>query len=350
MTSNPRLIFASLPSGLPELGLTIVSDSSQSIDIDEVPLSGAVLVKLLACSLDPYMRNRMRPVDVPGDMPAFTLGETMNGHGVAAVVRSENEKIPAGSYLYGFLPYQAYTIIPALDSHAENLAKLGLQTITNPLNLPWTNFVGGAGMPAQTAYYAVKRVGECKEGETIFISAAAGAVGQMAIQLAKRSGLKVIASVGSQRKLDFVRSLGADHAFNYKVSDVGKELQAHGPIDIYLDLVGGQTLEATIANCAMGARILICGAISCYNSDFEHAYGVKNLWLVNRYRITMKPVVVIDMDAADFGEFYETVPPMLNSGELKYLEQVCEGFEPAGEAFRNIFTGDNFGKVVIKLY
>ncbi|KAG1866680.1 hypothetical protein F4604DRAFT_1778258 [Suillus subluteus] len=331
MTTNQRIIFNEMPNGLPN------------------PKTRGILVKALAFSLDPYMRNRMRPVDIPGDIDAFPLGETITGFSVAVVLRSETPLIQAGQHVYGFMHYQRYSVIPSIDANALGMKGLSLKVLDNKYNLPWRYYVGILGMSGQTAYYGLKDISNPKPGETLYISAACGAVGHLVVQLAKAQGLKVIASCGSDQKVSLVKSLGADHVFNYKTADTAAELKAHGPIDIYFDLVGGPTLEAAINNLACNARLVICGMISQYNSATNEAYGIRNLWLLNRYRAKMQGLVVIDWADKYLDEFHDTVPRDLAAGKLKYLEHVYHGMDRVGEALVDLLVGNNVGKSVLVL-
>ncbi|KAH7927489.1 NAD(P)-binding protein [Leucogyrophana mollusca] len=331
--SNPRIVFNEIPNGLPN-ATTLVVDGAQTIDLDEVPLQGGILVKVLALSLDPYMRNRMRPADVPGDMPAFPLGDVVTGFGVGVVLRSETSLVNVDEHVYGFIAYQRYIVIPSINGNALDMEGLGLQIIHNKYNLPWRYYVGILGMSGQTAYYGLKDISRPKAGETLFVSAASGAVGHLVVQFAKALGLKVIASCGSDQKVSLVKSLGADHVFNYKTVDTAAELKQHGPVDIYFDNVGGPTLEAAIENAAQKARFVLCGM---------------NLWLLNRYRVKMEGLIMTDWIDKYLEEFHEVVPRNLASGKLKYLEHAYYGMDRVGEAFVDLLTGMNVGKSVLVL-
>ncbi|EGO00257.1 hypothetical protein SERLA73DRAFT_160203 [Serpula lacrymans var. lacrymans S7.3] len=333
MLVNPRIIFNEIPVGLPDTN-TLVVDNSQSMDLESVPVQGGVLVKTLALSLDPYMRNRMRPVDVPGDMPALPLGETVTGFGVGVVLRSETPLIKVGDHVYGFMPYQQYIVVPSIGANSLAMQGLGLQVLENKYNVPWRYYVGILGMSGQTAYYGLKDITNPKPGETLFVSAASGAVGHFVVQLAKAQGLKVIASCGSDEKVKLVQGLGADHVFNYKTANTMEELKRHGPIDVYFDNVGGATLEAAIENAAQKARFVLCGM---------------NLWLLSRYRVKMEGLIMTDWVDKYLDEFLEVVPRDLASGKLKYLEHVYHGMDKVGQAFVDLFTGGNVGKSVIVL-
>ncbi|VDB92596.1 unnamed protein product [Peniophora sp. CBMAI 1063] len=349
---NSRLVFRELPSGLPDPSSVFELDATPTIDVNAVELDGGFLVRILSLSLDPYMRNRMRPADTEGDMPALPLGQVVTGFGVAQVVRSEHPSFPAGCHVGGFMPYQEYAIFRDSKEGADESAAmpaLGITRLENRYNLPWRYFVGALGMTGQTAYYAFKDVSNPRPGETILISAAAGAVGLLAVQYALSLGLRVIATCGSDDKVAILRGLGVKHVLNRHTDDIAAELKRLGPIDIFLDLVGGPLLEAAIYNAAMNARFLICGSITTYNAPMSEAFGVRNLWLVNRYRITIRALVVIDWHDMYLAEFYSVVPKKIADGEIKVIEHICDNFEHAGQAFVNMLTGKSIGKSVIVL-
>ncbi|KAI0310798.1 hypothetical protein OF83DRAFT_1088127 [Amylostereum chailletii] len=347
--TNPRLLFNEIPSGLPNAQTTFLCDDTETIDIDAISLHGGLLVKILALSLDPYMRNRMRPVDIEGDMPAFPLGQVLTGFGVGVILRSESPAFVAGQHVGGFMPYQHYALFGDEKTSSLSMPALGLTVLSNPYNLPWRYFVGILGMTGQTAYYALKDTSNPKLGETILISAAAGAVGLVSVQLARAMGLRVIAICGSEKKAELLRSLGVDHVINRKTDDISLELKKVGPIDIYIDHVGGPILEAAIDNAAMHARFVICGAISTYNVPMSEAYGVRNLWLISRYRILIQSLVVIDWHQKYLDEFYKVLPGKIASGELKCVEYICRGLEGVGQGFVDMMTGGSTGKTVVVL-
>ncbi|EIN09198.1 NAD(P)-binding protein [Punctularia strigosozonata HHB-11173 SS5] len=325
---NPRLVFNAIPRGLPD-PKHVFRCIDEHLCLESASLEGGVLVEAIALSVDPYMRNRMREPDTPGDMPAFRIGEIITGFGVARVLRSDATEFQVGMHVYGFMPFQRYAIFPSGDSQSHGMPALSLKILQNPYNLPWSYFTGA--------------------GEVIYIPAAAGAVGHMLVQMAKLKSLKVIASCGSDEKVAFVKSLGADHVFNWRTTDLQTELEKEGPIDIYFDGVGGRTLEIAIDNAAQRARFIICGMISQYNTSTEESYGIKNLWLLNRKRIRMEGYIVVDWDQKYSEEFYGTVPQQLASGKLQYKEHIYHGLESAGEAIVDQLTGKNLGKSVLIL-
>ncbi|KAJ3999475.1 hypothetical protein F5050DRAFT_1737935 [Lentinula boryana] len=262
--TNGRLIFKEIPTGYPIPGKTTVYDTTSTIDLENEPLDGSVLVKTLVLSVDPYLRGKMRAPERQSYTPPFFVGEPLYNFGVGKVVRSENSAFKAGDHVYGVLDFAEYFV-------PKDITKL--EVIAREPTLPYSVYVGAAGMPGQTSYYGWKEFAKAKAGEVVFVTTAAGPVGSIVVQLAKQDGLKVIASAGTDEKVKFCKEIGADVAFNYKTTNTTHVLAKEGPIDIYWDNVGGPTLEAAIANTALQARIIICGYISQYNG--EEDYGIK---------------------------------------------------------------------------
>ncbi|TFK22720.1 alcohol dehydrogenase [Coprinopsis marcescibilis] len=336
--TNARVLFNEVPTGYPEPGKTTVCDTSKTIDPDNVPLDGGILVKSLYLSADPFQRGMMRAPEVDSYSPAFTLGESILGYGVGLVVRSEQPDVQAGTHLYGLLPFQSYNIIPSLDH--------GFRIIDNKHNLSLSYFVGVAGMPGKTAYMAWKEFSHAKKGEVAFVTTGAGPVGSFVIQLAKLAGLKVISSAGSDEKVEYMKSLGADVAFNYKTANTLEILKKEGPIDVYWDNVGGETLDAALETANVGARFIECGMITGYNNG---GYPIKNLYNVVTRSITMTGFIVLELESKYSEEFYNTVPELVASGQIKYREHVYEGLESVGEALLAVQQGTNKAKAVIKV-
>ncbi|KAG6841008.1 hypothetical protein C0991_002638 [Blastosporella zonata] len=190
--------------------------------------------------------------------------------------------------------------------------------------------VGAAGMPGKTAYYAWNEYSKAKKGEIAFVTAGGGPVGSLVIQLAKLDGLKVIASAGSDEKVAFMKSIGADVAFNYKTTSTAEVLEKEGPIDVYWDNVGGETLDASLVAANTGARFI-------------------NLMLVVGKSITIQGFIVGRLEAKYSAEFYATIPAKLASGELKYTEEITEGLEKVGDVILRVQKGENTAKAVIKV-
>jgi len=336
---NGRLLFNEIPTGYPEPGKTTIYDVSQTIDLDNAPLEGGVLLKLLVLSIDPYLRGKMRSPDKKSYSPPFFVGEPLSNHGVAVVLRSENPKIKAGDHLYGVFPFQEYIIRQDVDN---------LRVIQNEEQLPWSTYVGTLGMPGKTAWFAWKEFAKPEKGDVAFVSAGAGPVGSLVIQLAKADGLKVIASAGSEDKVKFLKEIGADVAFNYKTQDTREILEKEGPINIYWDNVGGSTLEAALYGAANGARFLECGMISDYNNP-GNPYHVKNLMLLVGKQIKLSGFLVGDpkLVAKYTEDFYRELPKKVVSGEIKVWEDLTRGLDKAGHAIVDVQKGNNKGKSVV---
>ncbi|KIY53409.1 alcohol dehydrogenase [Fistulina hepatica ATCC 64428] len=324
---NTRVLFNEIPKGYPVPGKTTIVDDSQTIDLKTVPLNGGILLKVLVLSIDPYMRGKMREPTEESYSPPYLVGKPLDGHGVAVVLRSEFEGAKPGDHVYSSntpfysLPaaHQEYYVRPNLD---------GARILHKHPKLSWTTYVGAAGMPGQTAYMAWKEYSKAKKGETAFVTAGGGPVGSMVIQLAKLDGLKVIASAGSDAKVQFLKEIGADVAFNYKTKKTADVLKKEGPIDIYWDNVGGETLENALEAANLSARFL-------------------NLMLLVGKRITMTGFIVFDLIPKYGDEFYASIPEKLASGEIKFNEQVSYGLDKVGQVIADVQHGRNTGKAVI---
>ncbi|KAJ7318830.1 hypothetical protein DFH08DRAFT_1036187 [Mycena albidolilacea] len=335
--TNARVLFNAIPKGtgfcvithtlltsagrldFPVPGETTVYDTKQKIDLAGVPLNGGFLIMTL---------------------PPFTLGEPIVGFGIGVVMRSDKPEVAAGKYVYGTIPHQQYSIIPDMKD---------LILIEKDPKLPWTVFVGAAGMPGKTAFMGWKEFSHAKKGETAFITAGAGPVGSMVIQLAKRSGLKVIASAGSDEKINFIKEIGADVVFNYKTMDTREVLEREGPIDIYWDNVGGDTLDAALEHANVYGRFIECGMISGYNTGQQgiKLKSVQNLNQTFSKSLTIYGLLVFRLQSKYDEEFYKVIPPALAAGELKYKEDVSTGLERVGDVILGVQKGENKGKTVV---
>lgn len=259
MVDNKTVIFKKVPEGLPVPGEHIVVET-RAFDLDAVP-SGGLVVEVLSLSLDPYLRYRMRRPDDPAPFAdPFVLNEPFENVSVARVLKSDNESYKEGDVIYAFLPFAQYAAIPAA-------ALPGVNKIDNPHGLSLDLFVGPLGMAGLTAYGSLHKIGRPQKGETIFVSSAAGAVGQVVGSVAKKEGLTVIGSVGSDEKLDFiVKELGFDGGFNYKKEKPLAALKRLAPqgLDIYYENVGGEHLEAAIEHLNKFGRIVVSGMVSAF--------------------------------------------------------------------------------------
>lgn len=263
VVDNKTVIFKKIPTGLPVPGEHLTVEN-RPIDLDAVPVGG-MIVEVLSISLDPYLRFRMREAHIPSYTPAFKLDEAADNDTISRVLKSDNATYQKGDLLYAYLPFAEYAALSA--EQTQKATKLD-----NPFGLAPDLFLGPLGMPGLTAYSGLHQIGHLKKGETIFISSAAGAVGQVAGQIAKREGLTVIGSVGSDEKLDYViKESGFDAAFNYKKEKPLGALRRLAPkgIDIYFENVGGEHLEAAIECLNLKGRIVVCGFVSTFLSSFS---------------------------------------------------------------------------------
>ena len=243
MVQNKGVIFKSIPQGWPKPGQDLAVES-RDFDLSTEPPQDGITTQNFYLSFDPYQRGRMRDPKIKSYVPAFELGKPITNRGVAKVVKSKNDKFKEGDMVVGMIGTEEYSIVPG------QVANTQIEKLENPYNLDLKYFIGALGMPGITAYSSFYKIGEPKKGETIFISAASGAVGQLVGQLAKHENMTVIGSVGSDEKLEFIlKDLKFDGGFNYKKekpSDALKRLAPNG-IDIYYENVGGEQLDAALA-------------------------------------------------------------------------------------------------------
>jgi NADPH-dependent curcumin reductase CurA len=347
MVQNKQWIFKAVPEGVPVPGKHLATEARE-FDLDQAPPAGGVMLKHYYASFDPYLRGRMRSPDVKSYTPPFPVGEPIVTQQVAKVLKSDNPKFAPGDWVKAYLPVQEYSVVP------KEYAEKGLSKIENPYGLELHLFIGALGMPGLTAYSSFYDIGKPKKGETIFISAASGAVGQIVGQLAKHEGLKVIGSVGSDEKLDFiVKELNFDAGFNYKKEKPADALKRLAPdgIDIYYENVGGEHLEAALDAMNDFGRIVACGMISEYSTPDDQKYPIKNLFKVVSKRLTIRGFIVGD---ANMGPVYakehqERMQKWLHEGTFKAKVSITEGIENASEGFVGMLEGKNFGKAILQI-
>ena len=321
------------PEGLP----TITDFELVAIDLPELN-EGDVLVRNSHMSVDPYMRGRMR--EGKSYFTAFELNTPLDGQSVGEVIASNNPDFKTGDFVAGFGGWREHFIAQASD----------LSPI-DPKLAPIQTFLGTLGMPGLTAYVGLLDIGRPQEGETVFVSAAAGAVGSIAGQIAKLKGCRTVGSAGSDEKVAWLEGeAGFDEAFNYKrVDDLATELAHRCPdgIDVYFDNVGGEHLQAAIANANFHSRITLCGMIGQYNAT-EAAPGPNNLMLAVGRRIALQGFIVSDHHERREA-FYADMGNWIAAGKIKWRETIVTGLENAPDAFIGLFRGDNFGKMVVEL-
>jgi len=286
-------------------------------------------------SVDPYMRGRMN--DVKSYVPAFQVGEPMDGGAIGEVIESKAEGFSPGDLVQHMSGWRDEAVVPART--AQKLPNLGV---------PPEQFLGVLGVTGITAYFGLLDAASAKEGDIVFVSAAAGAVGSVVVQVAKAKGMTVIGSAGGPEKCEFVRSLGADHVIDYKAGPVLKSLAAAAPegIDVYFDNVGGDHLDAALAIARNNARFAICGMIEGYNTG--QPTSLRFIMRVIAARIRLKGFIVFDYFPR-MAEFYAEMGPWVANGTVRSRETVVEGLENTPDAFLGLFKGENTGKMLVKL-
>jgi hypothetical protein len=331
MTTSREIHLVSRPAGSP------TPDDFKAVDTElGDPGPGEVLVRNTFLSVDPYMRGRMN--DAKSYVPPFALDAAMDGGAVGEVVASGSDRFAVGDTVLHQAGWRTHALLSDREARTVDTSVL-----------PASTYLGALGMPGLTAYVGLTRTAEMKEGDTVFISGAAGAVGSVAGQIARQLGAgKVIGSAGSAEKCAWlVDELGFDVALNYKDGPIGKQLREHGPVDVYFDNVGGDHLEAAIFAMADFGRIAACGMIADYNAT-SPAPGPRNLMMVISKRLTLRGLIVTDhRDVA--GEFYRRAGAWVADGSLTWRETVVDGIDDAVDAFLGLSRGDNTGKMLVRL-
>jgi NADPH-dependent curcumin reductase CurA len=311
------------------------------------PNAGQILVKNLVMSVDPYMRGRM--VDRKSYVTPFQIGEVLQGGAVGKVMASNNHPgFAAGDYVLSTNGWREWFV-----SDGEGLMKL--DTASMPVKpggerVGLGAYLGALGMPGLTAYVGLKRIGELKKEDRVFVSAASGAVGAVACQIARNVGCDVVVgSAGSAEKCTWLEGLGI-RAFNYHdFGDLGAALayEMPGGIDVYFDNVGGAHLIAALDNMRDFGRVVACGMIEHYNAT-ERPRGPHNLMNVVARRLTMRGFIVLDhFDMMQ--RFAQDMHTWVSNGEMTWRETIVDGIENAPDALIGLFTGKNFGKMLVKL-
>lgn len=329
---NKQFILSARPIGEPKETDWQLKES----DMAELA-NNQVLVQVEYLSLDPAMRGWMN--EGKSYIEPVKLGEVMRAGGVGKVIESNSSDFSPGDYVHGMLGVQQYAVIAANGLHK-----------VDPALAPLPRYLGVLGMPGMTAYFGLLNTGLPQSGETVVVSAAAGAVGTVVGQIAKIKGCRVVGIAGGQEKCDYlINELGFDGAIDYKNSDVMTGLKQHCPhgVDVFFDNVGGDILDAVLTRINLHARIVICGAISQYNNTTA-VKGPANYLslLVNRAR--MEGIVVFD-NAKHYGDAAREMAGWIAQGKLKAKEHVVEGLENFPQTLMMLFKGENFGKLVLKV-
>lgn len=314
------------------------ADNFELVSVElPAPAPGEVQVKNLWMTVDPYMRVRMN--ETRSYMPAFQIGEALQGGAIGEVVAANDAGLAVGDLVSSFLGWREGFNVPAVD--VEKLDTHGL---------PPQAFLGVAGMPGLTAYAGLLRVAALTPGDVVFVSAAAGAVGQVVCQIAKLKGHTVIGSAGGAEKIAFLKEIGVDHVIDYKaVPDLASAVLAAAPdgIDIYFENVGGEHLEAALAAAKPFARFALCGMISQYNAT-DAGVGARGLIQVIGKSLRLEGFLVrhhVDLRPA----FIKELSGWIAEGRVQWRETVAYGIENAPSALIKLFKGENLGKMLVKL-
>jgi len=330
-TTSREVRLASRPTGWPTADNFAIAEAA----LPELQ-PGEILVRNTVMSVDPYMRGRMD--DRPSYVPPFQVGEALDGGAVGEVIASAADDLPTGTtVLHGF-GWREYAVLPSRRAQPIDTSVV-----------PASAYLGALGMPGFTTYVGLTEVAAMKEGDAVFVSGAAGAVGSLVGQLAKRRGAsRVIGSAGSAEKVrHLIDDLGFDAAFNYKDGSVAKQLRQHAPdgIDVYFDNVGAEHLEAAIGALNTHGRVAVCGMISQYNAT-EPTPAPRNLALVITKRLTIRGFIVSDHNALQ-PAFRRDVAPLLDS--LVTEETIVDGgVDAAPQAFLDLMRGANTGKMLVR--
>jgi NADPH-dependent curcumin reductase len=331
-STNRQIRLAARPTGLPT-----PSDWDMTEEPIPVPGAGEIVIEISHLSLDPAMRGWMNagasyiePVEV---------GDVMRAGAVGRVSASEHPGFAVGEHVTGALGVQEYAL-----SDGSGVIKV------DPSLAPLPTYLGALGLTGMTAYFGLFDVAELKDGETVVVSGAAGAVGSIAGQIAKIKGCRVVGIAGGEEKCSWiVEDLGFDAAIDYKSQDVRRALREAAPdgVDVYFDNVGGEILDAVLTRLARGARIVICGAVSQYNAT--EVRGPSNYLSLLVYRASMTGMVVFDY-AARFGEAAREIAGWMQEGRLLSREHVHDGgVEAFPETLLKLFAGENIGKLVLRV-
>ncbi|MBP7703949.1 MAG: NADP-dependent oxidoreductase [Caulobacter sp.] len=332
MTTSREIRLKSRPVGTP------TADNFELATVElPAPGAGEVQVRNHWMTVDPYMRGRMN--DVKSYSPPFQLGEAMQGGAVGEVIASNDPSLAVGDLVQSMNGWRE-----AFNAPSNTVQKL------DTFGLPPQAFLGVAGMPGMTAWTGLLKIAALKDGDVVFVSGAAGAVGSIVVQIAKLKGHTVIGSAGGADKVAFLKSIGCDEVIDYKAEkDLTAALMRAAPkgIDVYFENVGGEHMDAALAAARPFARFALCGMISQYNSTGE-MYGVKNLIAAVGKSIRLEGFIVSNSFHL-LPEFLKDMSGWIAEGKIQWKETIDEGIENAPGAFLKLFKGENTGKMLVKL-
>jgi NADPH-dependent curcumin reductase CurA len=328
-----QILLAERPTGWP------TADTFRLVTVDlPDPGPGEVLVRNLFMSVDPYMRGRMN--DVKSYVAPFQVGQPLEGGAIGEVVVSQSPRLAPGQIVLHSLGWRDAVVGPA--EHFRVVDPDAASSVSA--------YLGGLGTTGLTAYVGLLDMAAMKAGDVVFVSGAAGAVGSVTGQIAKLKGAaRVIGSAGSASKVDYLRQLGFDAAFDYHDAPVAEQLRSAAPegIDVYFDNVGGDHLEAALSRLNRFGRVALCGAISAYNAEQPPA-GPRNLGLAITKRLTLRGYIVSD-HFDRWPAFLADMSGWLKAGQIRFDETIVDGLENAPDAFLGMLRGENIGKMIVRL-
>ena len=330
---NQTILLKNRPQGTPQLSDFEFQKENITLSISE----GEILLETKYISVDPYLRGRMS--DAKSYVPPFNLNEPISSGVVAQVKASKNDNFKEGDYVSGLLAWKTQQV-----SNGEGLTKVSKDLA------PLSAYLGVLGMTGLTAFLGLHEIGKPKAGETLLVSGAAGAVGSVVGQIGKILGLRVVGIAGTDEKVDLLkRDFGFDAVINYNTtSDMTQAIKTACPdgVDVYFDNVGGSISDSALFSINRFARLIICGAISVYNST-EIPTGVSVQPFLVKNSALMQGFIVSNY-ADKFPEAMKQLSEWLSKGQLKYKETIVEGFENTPQAFIDLFSGKNTGKMIVK--
>jgi len=330
---NRRYLLKSRPTGMPEPG---------NFELEEIeiptPTDGEVKIQARYISVDPYMRGRMR--DAESYVAPFEVGEPIVGGIVAEVVESRNSDFEEGDWVMGNLPWQEEQAVTP-----DQVRKIDENAV------PPSYYLGVLGMPGMTAYFGLLEIGQPREGETVLISAAAGAVGSVVGQIARQKGCRVVGIAGSDNKTRYLeKELHFDETINYKTTDdmqAAIEESCPDGVDVYFDNVGGPISDAVLTQINNRARMVICGQIALYNAT-DQPTGPRPQPVLIKKRARMEGFIVSDFSDR-YNEGVKDISNWLREDKIQYKETITQGFEKLPETFIGLFHGENIGKYLVKV-
>jgi NADPH-dependent curcumin reductase CurA len=331
--NNRQVVLVQRPVGM-------VDESTTAIEERPIPECGEneALIKVGLVSIDPTIRTWMN--DAPGYLPAIQLGDVIRAGGSGVVVESKSDRYKVGDIVYGMTNWQEWAI--ASEQNRFTVVPTGMG-----LDLP--TVMGVLGTTGLTAYFGLLDVGQFKEGDVVVVSGAAGATGSVAGQIAKERGASKVVGIagGPEKCAEVVEKYGFDECLDYREERLTQRIRAACPdgVDLYFDNVGGEILDAVLANIAMNARIVLCGAISQYNA-MERPKGIANTSMMIMRRGRMQGFIVFDF-ASRYAQAQVELAAMVLDGRIAHQEHLVHGLEHAPDALNLLFTGGNHGKTLV---